>query len=78
MFASHHHEVARHTCNINYNTNEWKLFYDSLQIVFEIEQELTRVYFDEMNCGTRDDILEKMQSMMDMAERRMNDIYPTT
>lgn len=27
IFSSHHHEVARQICNINYDTSEWKLFY---------------------------------------------------
>lgn len=45
-------------------------------MIFEIEGELTRAYFDEMHCSSREEILSKMRTMMDMAQFRMSDIYP--
>ena len=40
IFSSHHHEVAKQHCSINYETLDWKKFYESLITLFEIEDEL--------------------------------------
>lgn len=37
VFSSHHHEIARRLSKIDYNTNEWQQFYQSLKFIFEVE-----------------------------------------
>ena len=40
VFSSHHHEVgARHSL-IQYNTDDWQRFFESLKFIFELESEL--------------------------------------
>jgi len=40
IFSSHHHEIAKSFSRINYQTEDWKKFYESLKFIFEIEREL--------------------------------------
>ena len=40
VFSSHHHEVSFRKSRVKYDTKDWKLFYRSLKIVYEVEHEL--------------------------------------
>jgi len=51
IFSSHHHEVAKEYSTINYETNEWMKFYESLKFLFEIEKEL---YISAKNSTTKE------------------------
>jgi len=53
IFSSHHHEIAKSYSRINYDTDDWKKFYESLQFVFEIEREL---HFSEIIHGSQEDM----------------------
>lgn len=37
VFGSHHHEIAKKLAQIKYDTRDFKKFYESLRVVFEIE-----------------------------------------
>ena len=38
--ASHHVEIAKRHCTINYETDDWRKFWDALVFLFEVERKL--------------------------------------
>lgn len=40
VFASHHHGLSAKCSQIDYRTEDWEKFYESLKLVFEMENEL--------------------------------------
>lgn len=40
VFSSHHHEIAAKHSLIQYDTEDWQRFYESLKFIFELESEL--------------------------------------
>jgi len=70
VFSSHHHEVSKEFSTINYNTNDWKKFYESLAFLFEIESELS-ISMKQYSKDEQKSLVKKMFSQMDDVENGM-------
>ena len=68
IFSSHHHEIAKNYSRINYDTRDWRKFYESLQFVFQIEREL---FDSKIIQARRDELKSRMLDELDRNERMM-------
>jgi len=69
IFSSHHHEIAKSFSRINYQTEDWKKFYESLKFIFEIEREL---HFSEIISGDITELQKRMFDELDETEYQLN------
>ena len=57
IFSSHHHAVARSYCRMQYDTSDFRKFYESLKYLFEIERELQSL---ELISEQEDELSKRM------------------
>ena len=73
IFSSVHHEIAKNLSTINYSTNEWRLFYESLIFLYDVEsflyQKDVRDKGDEMYKRR----IEVMVNAIDLAEMKFHE-----
>jgi hypothetical protein len=69
MWAAHHMDVARSYSRIDYNNDKWNQFYKSLQLIFEIENNLKDLDVIKIDI---DKIKEEMFKSMDIIEEDLN------
>ena len=66
VFASHHHAVAAVHSRVDYKTEEWRQFYDSLRFVFSIELDMANC--DIIQAVSKETLDQHMFNAMRKAE----------
>lgn len=65
IFSSHHHEIAKRATHVNYETDGWKTFFFSLQLLFKMEHTLSE------HMENTKDIEKQMLEQMDIADKHL-------
>jgi hypothetical protein len=68
--ASHHYGIASRCCKINYNTQDWRKFWEALVFLFEVERKLyeTEIIPNQNNLKV---VYKQMYQLIDDAEEML-------
>lgn len=74
VFASHHHAIAAVHSRVDYLTDDWRQFYDSLRFIFSIELDMSNC--DIIQAASKETLDNHMFAAMRKAEKDMaHDIF---